>query len=43
MPSAKLMTPTEIEEIAKVFVDMGVDKIKLTGGEPLVRQDFTDI
>ena len=43
MPSAKLMTPTEIEEIAKVFVDMGVDKIKLTGGEPLIRQDFTDI
>lgn len=37
------MTADEIYEIAKKFVEFGVDKIRLTGGEPLVRKDFTDI
>ena len=40
-PRAHLMTAEEIEEIAKVFVTNGVDKIRLTGGEPLVRKDFS--
>ena len=42
-PSPALMTADEIYEIAKVFVANGVDKIRLTGGEPLVRKDFTTI
>jgi len=42
-PSPALMTSDEIYEIAKVFVANGVDKIRLTGGEPLVRKDFTTI
>lgn len=42
-PRANLMTVGEIEAFAKVFVDNGVDKIRLTGGEPLVRKDFSDI
>lgn len=42
-PSSHLMTAKEIEELAKVFVDNGVSKIRLTGGEPLVRQDASDI
>ena len=42
-PRAHLMTADEIEAIAKIFVANGVDKIRLTGGEPLVRKDFTAI
>ena len=42
-PQAKLMQADEIEAIAKVFVSQGVDKIRLTGGEPLVRKDAGDI
>lgn len=42
-PSAQLMIPEEIEAIASVFVTQGVKKIRLTGGEPLVRKDFDNI
>ena len=42
-PSAKLMNPQEIYTIAKTFVDLGVKKIRLTGGEPLVRKDAREI
>ena len=42
-PSAQLMTADEIYQIAKIFVRHGVTKIRLTGGEPLVRKDFKDI
>ena len=38
-PKAHLMTADEIVTIAKTFVDLGVTKIRLTGGEPLVRKD----
>lgn len=40
---ARLMQTTEIIEIAKVFIANGVDKIRLTGGEPLVRKDAAAI
>jgi cyclic pyranopterin phosphate synthase len=39
-PSSQLMQAGEIETLAKTFVSLGVDKIRLTGGEPLVRKDF---
>lgn len=39
-PKKNLMTPDEIFDIAKLFVQQGVTKIRLTGGEPLVRKDF---
>ncbi|AEV96946.1 cyclic pyranopterin phosphate synthase MoaA [Niastella koreensis] len=42
-PASKLMQANEIEAIAKTFVDQGVKKIRLTGGEPLVRKDAADI
>ena len=42
-PSSKLMNAVEIYEIAKIFVSYGVDKIRLTGGEPSVRKDFPEI
>ena len=42
-PTAKLMQAHEIETLARTFVDLGVNKIRLTGGEPLVRKDAADI
>jgi len=42
-PSSELMTADELFEIAKLFASEGVDKIRLTGGEPLVRKDFNKI
>ena len=42
-PSSKLMQAEEIEAIAKIFVQQGVNKIRLTGGEPLVRKGADDI
>jgi molybdenum cofactor biosynthesis protein A len=42
-PKAALMTADEVFQIAKTFVDHGVDKIRLTGGEPLLRKDFPEI
>ena len=42
-PKASLMTADEIFAIAQTFVKNGVDKIRLTGGEPLLRKDFPEI
>lgn len=42
-PRAHLMTADEIVTIAQTFVNLGVTKIRLTGGEPLVRKDAKDI
>ncbi|PJB11762.1 MAG: GTP 3',8-cyclase MoaA [Flavobacteriales bacterium CG_4_9_14_3_um_filter_40_17] len=39
MPAKHLMQADEIEILAKTFVELGVKKIRLTGGEPLVRKD----
>jgi len=43
MPKNQLMQAHEIEDLAKIFVELGIKKIRLTGGEPLVRKDFGDI
>jgi cyclic pyranopterin phosphate synthase len=37
------MTPEEIEAIVKIASELGIRKIKLTGGEPLIRQDIIEI
>ena len=37
---ADLLTFEEIERVARIFVKLGVNKIRLTGGEPLVRRDI---
>ncbi|MDN3676781.1 GTP 3',8-cyclase MoaA [Flavobacterium paronense] len=42
-PKAHLMTADEIVSIAQTFVNLGVTKIRLTGGEPLVRKDAKDV
>jgi cyclic pyranopterin phosphate synthase len=43
LASRSMMSVDEIIAIAKVFVDLGVTKIRLTGGEPLVRKDVREI
>ena len=35
----ELLTFEELERVARVFVGLGVEKLRLTGGEPLVRKD----
>lgn len=42
-PASRLMQADEIETLAKIFVEQGVNKIRLTGGEPLVRKDAAEI
>lgn len=37
---ADLLTFEELERLTRVFVDLGVKTVRLTGGEPLVRRDF---
>jgi len=38
-----ILTFEEIAYIAEIFVSMGVEKIRLTGGEPLIRKDVSDL
>jgi len=40
LPRAEVLTFEEIERVARVFVELGVEKLRLTGGEPLVRRDL---
>ena len=40
LPSRQLLTFEEITRLARIFLDHGVEKIRLTGGEPLVRRDL---
>jgi GTP 3',8-cyclase len=42
-PAARLMQTDEVEQLARLFVMEGVTKIRLTGGEPLVRKDAAKI
>ncbi|HEY7002808.1 MAG TPA: GTP 3',8-cyclase MoaA [Gaiellaceae bacterium] len=39
LPRAELLTFEEIARLARVFAGLGVEKIRLTGGEPLIRRD----
>jgi cyclic pyranopterin phosphate synthase len=42
-PTAELMTRDEVLRLVRLFVDLGVDKIRLTGGEPTVHPDLVPI
>jgi cyclic pyranopterin phosphate synthase len=42
-PAAALMQLHEIDQIVNQFVKLGVTKIRLTGGEPLIRKDAGDV
>jgi cyclic pyranopterin phosphate synthase len=40
---ADLLTFEEIQQLVEVFTELGVDKVRLTGGEPLLRRDLPDL
>lgn len=40
LPKSELLSYEELERIARIFVGLGVEKIRLTGGEPLLRKDL---
>jgi cyclic pyranopterin phosphate synthase len=40
LPRAELLTFEEIARVVRVAAGLGVDKVRLTGGEPLVRRDL---
>lgn len=42
-PAAHLLTTPEIIYLSRLFVSQGVNKIRLTGGEPTVRRDIVDL
>lgn len=42
-PTRRMLTTDEVERLARVLVGAGVDKVRLTGGEPLVRKDAVEV
>ncbi|MBW6391177.1 GTP 3',8-cyclase MoaA [Halomonas sp. Y3S6] len=43
LPRAQILTLEELGLVARAFVEMGVEKIRLTGGEPLVRRGIDQL
>lgn len=43
LPRAQVLTLEEIQQIAQAFTELGVRKIRLTGGEPLVKSDLVKL
>ncbi|WP_436640256.1 GTP 3',8-cyclase MoaA [Microbaculum sp. FT89] len=43
LPKAELLTLEEIDRVASAFVERGVRKLRLTGGEPLVRRNIMSL
>jgi GTP 3',8-cyclase len=43
LPRAELLTYEEIRRLARVFVGVGARKLRITGGEPLVRRGLPDL
>jgi cyclic pyranopterin phosphate synthase len=43
LPKTQLLTLEEINRIATIFISMGVEKIRITGGEPLVRKNVATL
>ena len=39
MPKREILTYEEVERLVRIFVKLGVRKVRLTGGEPLLRKD----
>lgn len=42
-PTSQILSQNEIVRLANLFVSSGVDKIRLTGGEPTIRKDIEEI
>jgi len=43
LPRGDILHFEEIELLVDLFLDLGVDKVRLTGGEPLLRRDVVDL
>ena len=43
LPRREILSLEELERVAAAFVDLGVRKLRLTGGEPLVRRGIVDL
>ena len=43
VPDARELTPEQFARFARAFARAGITKIRLTGGEPLIREDLADI
>jgi len=43
VPRTQLLTLEEMETVGRAFINLGVDKIRITGGEPLVRKNILQL
>ena len=43
VPRAQVLTLEELALVSQAFVELGVDKLRITGGEPLVRRNVVDL
>ena len=43
LPRDDILTVEQIGDLVDVFSELGVDKVRLTGGEPLLRREVTDV
>lgn len=43
LPSTQLLSALELLEICSTLVDLGIDEIRVSGGEPMLRKDFEQI
>ncbi len=43
LPRAEVLSLTELDQLASLFIGMGIRKLRLTGGEPLVRKGFVGL
>lgn len=42
-PQNHLLSTTEVQQLINLFINAGINKIRFTGGEPLIRNDIVDI
>ena len=43
LPRKELLTLEELQRVGEIFISLGVNKIRITGGEPLVRKDIDQL
>jgi cyclic pyranopterin phosphate synthase len=43
LPRAELLTIEELDRLCSAFIDLGTTRLRLTGGEPLIRKGFMDL
>ncbi|WP_309602542.1 GTP 3',8-cyclase MoaA [Sphingomonas sp.] len=43
LPRSEVLSIDELDRLASLFIKMGITKLRLTGGEPLVRKGFTGL